>query len=364
MLGYLQTRFTSMTKALKKDIVGRYLLDYDNPDAGIGHSLGHVNNAVKACMRNQLEFAYSDKQLIKSSKSDFKWRMRQFMRTVVGRKAHETHGIGDSICRMFAFDQYTVSREMVEDRIQKKLLKVIEIPAPDIVIPSNLQDDDVAYAKVDAFIRAHPEDGVAFVLPAKRTGDFEYAATREWFKRCYAASRARRPAALSQPGTAGTLRVALHIRRGDLLPGRQFADLAHRMLPDSWYLQVIEALSKVCGCHLHVTVLSEGRDGSYCSELGQAFSWQRALAHLGCEVVEKIDHDFMESFDHLVEADVLIGSKSGMTHLAGLMNDNIKLVPRMWHSYRGTAQVIELEDTIAEAALEDSLGALWAHRNR
>jgi hypothetical protein len=346
-------------KPLKNDTVGRYLLDYDNPDAGIGHSLGHVNNAVKACMRNQLEFAYSDKQLIKSRKTDFKWRMWQFMRTIVGRKTHETHGIGDAICRMFAFEQFTASRDRVEGLIRKKRLKVVEIPAPDIEIPSNFQDDDVAYAKVDAFIRAHPEDGVAFVLPAKRTGDFEYAVTREWFKRSYAASRSTRVPAPATSSSGRGIRVALHIRRGDLLPGRQFSDLAHRMLPDYWYVQVLESLYKVTRCHLHIMVLSEGRDGKYCSELGLDFSWQQALRQIDCDVVEKIDHDFMESFDQMVEADVLIGSKSGMSHLAGLMNDNIKLVPRMWHSYRGASRVIELEDALQTDVLEASLSALW-----
>ena len=77
-------------------------------------------------------------------------------------------------------------------------------------------------------------------------------------------------------------------------------------------------------------------------------------------MVEKIDQDFIESFHAMVRADVLIGSKSGMTHLAGLMGDGIKLVPRMWHSYRGTRQVIELEDSIAGDELAAVLAPLLA----
>ena len=347
---------------MKKDAIGRYLLDYDNPDAGIGHSLGHVNNAVKVCLRNQLEFAYSDKQLIKSRKTDLKWRMRQWMRTVVGRKAHETHGIGDSICRMFAFGAYTASRDAVEALIKKKLIQVVELPGPDIVIPSNNQDDDLAYAGIEAVIRAHPQDGIAFVLPAKRTGDFEYGSTRDWFKRCYQAAHVQGAPAGDTQKNVHSLRVAMHIRRGDLLPGRQFADLSHRMLPDGWYLQVLESIAGVTGRHLRITVLSEGVNGKYNSELGAEFSWAQALQHLDCEVDEKIDHDFMESFHEMVEADVLIGSKSGMTHLAGLMNDHIKIVPKMWHSYRGTGKLIELSETISSAELSASLGMLWKDR--
>ena len=341
---------------MKANPLGRYLIDYDNPDAGIGHSLGHVNNAIKLCMRHGLEFAYSDKQIIKSSRSDPKWRWRQFLRTVVGRKAHETHGIGDAISRMFAFGKHTVEREDVEALIKRKQLQRIAIPGPEIVIPSNLQDDDVAYAQVDAIVRAHPQDGVVFVLPAKRTGDFEYGCTREWFKRCYLES------SVFQEQDKDALTVALHIRRGDLLPGRQFADLSHRMLPDSWYSLVIEALAKVTQRKLYLTVLSEGVEGKYCSELGVPYSWATALSHLDCEVVEKIDHDFRASFQDMVQADVLIGSKSGMTHLAGLMSDGLKLVPGMWHSYRGTSNVLELGDTLHTPDLEAALHGVWDAR--
>ncbi len=345
---------------MKTEAIGRYLVDYENPDAGIGHSLGHVNNAVKVCLRNQLQFAYSDKQLIKSTQSSFKWRLRQWTRRIVGRKAHETHGIGDAICRMFAFSDSAASREAVGALIRKKQVRVVELPAPDIVIPSNNQDDDQAYAAIDAVIRQHPQDGMVFVLPPKRTGDFEYGSTRDWFKRCY---RAGQVLGIADKGSAtdkASLQVALHIRRGDLLPGRQFADLAHRMLPDRWYLQVLEALAQASGRHLQVVVLSEGVNGSYRSELGADFSWVQALRHLDCDVVEKIDQDFIESFHAMVRADVLIGSKSGMTHLAGLMGDGIKLVPRMWHSYRGTRQVIELEDSIAGDELAAVLAPLLA----
>lgn len=236
---------------------------------------------------------------------------------------------------------------------------MIHLPAANIVIPSNEQDDDVAYAQVDAAVRAHPEDGIAFVLPAKRTGDFEYQATRAWFKRCYLAGRSGSANEDQSRGDSGPLRVALHIRRGDLLPGRQFADLAHRMLPDRWYASVLACLHKVANRRLHVVVLSEGVNGSYRSELGEPYSWPTALADLDCDVEERIDADFAESFHTMVRADVLIGSKSGMTHLAGLLSDNIKLVPQMWHSYRGTDHVLELPDALDADPLESAFGPVW-----
>jgi hypothetical protein len=339
--------------------IGRYLIDYENPDAGIGHSLGHVNNAIKVCQRHGLSFAYSDKQLTKSRSTDLKWRLRQLTRTIVGRKAHESHNIGDAICRMFAFDKRTVARDTVETLIRKRKLKVIELPGADIAIPSNQQDDGQVYAGIDAVVRAHPEDGVVFVLPGKRTGDFEYGSTRDWFKQCYVDARGAEPNHGTAIADKKTLHVAVHIRRGDLLPGRQFADLAHRMLPDRWYVGVIEALQKACGLPMQIVILSEGVDGAYRSELGEPFSWSAALASLDCTVRENIDGDFSESFHEMVSADVLIGSKSGMTHLAGLMNDGLKLMPGMWHSYRGTRHVLELPDSYNTAELDSQVQQAW-----
>ena len=345
---------------LKTNLLGRYLVDYDNPDAGIGHSLGHVNTMVKICMRHGLAFAYSDKQIIKSKETDLKWRWRQLMRIVVGRKAQETHGIGDAISRMFAFKTHTVDREDVEAMIKRKQLKRIAIPGPVIAIPSNAQDDDIAYARVDAVVRAHPEDGVVFVLPAKRTGDFEYGCTRDWFKRCYIDARSLQAPGAKTLRDEAALTVALHVRRGDLLPGRQFADLSDRMLPDSWYVGAVEALARVSQRKLQVVVLSEGIEGKYCSERGVPSSLAALLVHLNCEVVERIDHDFRASFEEMVQADVLIGSKSGMTHLAGLMNNGLKLVPKMWHSYRGTGHVLELDEKLNARELEAALHAVWS----
>jgi hypothetical protein len=42
---------------MNKDSIGRFLIDYENPDAGIGHSMGHINNAYKTSLRNNLQFA-------------------------------------------------------------------------------------------------------------------------------------------------------------------------------------------------------------------------------------------------------------------------------------------------------------------
>lgn len=336
-------------------LLGRYLVDYENPDAGIGHSLGHVNNAVKICLRHGLRFAYSESQVRKSSKDSLQWRFKQWVRRLTFRQVYETHDIGNDINALFAFAQDTEDRNRIERLIRQKKLKVVLLPKTDIHIPSNEQQDDLAYREVDAVIQAHAGDGVVFVLPDKRTGDFEYAASRDWFRQCYfAVPENRRPVEQAGPRDSNELRVAVHIRRGDLLPGRQFDDLSKRMLPDAWYLQIIESVVRAAlGRPLVVFIVSEGLDGRYCSEIGQPKVWEEVLPRQKCRVVELIDQPFVESFRVLVAADILVGSKSGMTHLAGMLGDQTKFVPRMWHSYRGTARVLELGDELTSSELAE-----------
>lgn len=327
----------------------RFVLDYENPDAGVGHSLGHVNNAVKICLRHNLTLSYAEEQVRKSCDTDLRWRLRQCVRWITSRQIRETHNIGDDIDRLFAFSNYAEDRALIERELKSGKLKKLLLPKTNIHIPSNDQLDDEAYREVDAFIRAHPEDGVVFVLPEKRTGDFEYAASRDWFRQAYfSVPENNRALSTCHSGDDRVLTVAVHIRRGDLLPGRQFHDLAKRMLPDAWYLQILDCVVNAVPSTIEVYIVSEGVGGQYCSENGQPFSWTDALPAGRCKVFEWIDRPFIDSFRLLVNCDVLIGSKSGMTHLAGMLGDQVKLVPRMWHSYRGAPHVLELEDRLDE----------------
>ena len=321
-------------------MANRYILDYDNPDAGIGHSMGIINRALKIANRNQLQFAYSESQLNKSHKQSFKWRLKQQLRKLRGKKADETHNIGNDLNTMLNPSALLSSREDIERGVQRGEIKLIELPPFEIHIPSNEQDDDAIYQAIDQFIQSHPEPNVAFSIRNNRFGDYEYASTRAWFLNAYSKAREQHPIPLSFD--PNKLNVAVHIRRGDLLPGRQFSDLASRMLPDAWYLEIINTIARNTQKKLAIHIFSEGRDGIYHSESGLPFSWKTHFQNTPYEVNEYIDSDFMSAFHHLLHADVLIGSKSGMSHLAGMLNQQTKIMPKMWHSYRGANRLLEV----------------------
>lgn len=324
----------------------RYILDYDNPDAGIGHSMGILNRALKIANRNQLQFAYSETQLTKSHHQSFKWRMKQNLRKLRGRKPNETHNIGDDLNTMLNPIALLPSREKIESKVRSGEIKLIELPLFEIHIPSNEQNDHDIYRTIDEFIQSHPGPNIAFKISNNRFGDYEYASTREWFLNAYSNAREQHPIDLSYDPKK--LNIAVHIRRGDLLPDRQFSDLSSRMLPDTWYLEILHMILRNTQRKVAIHIFSEGKDGNYYSESGQPFSWKAYFQNTLHEVHEHIDSDFMSSFHHLLHADILIGSKSGMSHLAGMLNQQTKVMPAMWHSYRGANQLLEVSSLQSE----------------
>ena len=327
-------------------MANRYLLDYNNPDAGIGHSLGIINRALKIARRNNLQLTYSDAQLIKSHARSTKWKASQFLRILRGKKAYETHNIGNDLNFLFNLKERLASRELIENKIRRGEIKLITLPDFKIENPSINQIDDKVYKTVDQFIQSHSGSDIAFKISKNFSGDSEYEDTREWFLESYHDARKKFPIELRYD--ADKINVAVHIRRGDLLPGRQYSDLSNRMLPDSWYRNILDIILKNSSKKLSIHIFSEGINGEYRAESGMPFSWKSEFSDISHNVLEHIDSGFMHTFHHLIHADILIGSKSGMSHFAGILSNQVKIMPKMWHSYKGTNRILEVSDKEVE----------------
>lgn len=140
------------------------------------------------------------------------------------------------------------------------------------------------------------------------------------------------------------LKIAVHIRRGDI----HFVE-RHRILPNSYYMGVLERLTAICraiGRSYLVDIFSESmptgttlRPGDFAPGMSrQSFVVSGDLDNfsefdpLG-PINYRINEDLISTMRALTEADVLVTSKSSMSAVAGLLQQGgIVLFHPFWHA--------------------------------
>lgn len=104
----------------KSNKTNKYLIDYANIDAGVGHSMGLFNSFIKISLYNDLIPTYSIHQLKKSNRTDINFILKKILKPLLRRGIAETHNIGSSMNDFFMFGNNEISREEIEIQIQKK----------------------------------------------------------------------------------------------------------------------------------------------------------------------------------------------------------------------------------------------------
>ncbi|RYE43598.1 MAG: hypothetical protein EOP24_27625 [Hyphomicrobiales bacterium] len=157
--------------------------------------------------------------------------------------------------------------------------------------------------------------------------------------------RAAQRAVPSLPPRRGdVLKIAVHIRRGDV----HFVD-KHRMLPNSYYLGVLERVIAICrsiGRNYAIDIFSESlatgttlRPEDFAPGMSrQSFVVSGDLDNFGefgslGPINYRINEDLISTIRAMTEADVLVTSKSSMSVVAGLLQQSgIVLFHPFWHS--------------------------------
>jgi hypothetical protein len=119
-------------------------------------------------------------------------------------------------------------------------------------------------------------------------------------------------------GTAGSVTVAVHVRRGDVTP----TSWTERYIPDEAVLRAVARLRAALapfGRPLHINIYSEGTREQF-----------RAYAAQGCHL--HIDDDPFETFHNLVAADILLAGRSKFSRVAGLLSTGIVVSPSAYWS--------------------------------
>lgn len=333
----------------KSNKTNKYLIDYANIDAGVGHSMGLFNSFIKISLYNDLIPTYSIHQLKKSNRTDINFILKKILKPLLRRGIAETHNIGSSMNDFFMFGNNEISREEIEIQIQKKKKKIKVIQLPNPFSPEKNIPDSEKYFEINNIINFYKnEDNIAFILSKERKdGDCEYSFTRNWFLNKYKLARTINP--IKSYFNNSKINIAIHIRRGDLLPGRSFSHLASRMLPDEWYATIINQLYELLGEKIAVHIYSEGKNKSYLNELGIQNNWKNyEKIKYQIDIFQHIDEPWYLDLEHMINADILVTAKSGFSHLAAIFNEKgVKLTTPMWHSFNGCTNVIDVDEQTA-----------------
>jgi hypothetical protein len=128
--------------------------------------------------------------------------------------------------------------------------------------------------------------------------------------------------------------IAIHIRRGDIQKGQESKNpnLTMRWLNNRYYEKILNKILVTLKQTkpIAIYIFSEGTDKEF-------KGYQNMQLCLGMPE--------MDSFLHLVSADLLITSKSSFSYKPALLSNGIKICPRnFWHSYPRSNEWILVDD--------------------
>lgn len=140
----------------------------------------------------------------------------------------------------------------------------------------------------------------------------------------------------ASPEYGRMIRVAVHVRRGDVLVYKalKILEWRERHVEVSWFEAVLRAVVAGLGDRkFSVEIHSQGEPDSL-----------KTLGHFG-ETSFLLDRDPIWTFHQMASADILVTSPSGFSFTAGLMNHGLKLARTpWWHDIPMTEDWIPIED--------------------
>lgn len=140
-------------------------------------------------------------------------------------------------------------------------------------------------------------------------------------------------ASVASPTNGRTIRIAVHVRRGDVTL-RTLDWRKRHMLEIPWFEAVLRAVVEGLGDRkFSVEIHSQGEPDSL-----------KTLGHFG-ETSFLLDRDPIWTFHQMASADILVISPSGFSFAAGLMNHGLKLARYpWWHEIPMTKDWVRIED--------------------
>ena len=258
-----------------------YLTQEPNKGAGIGHQMGNWNSGYWFSQRFGVKYAYS-------SFSNAKW---------------------DAFLG-FGVDEVS-AKELVKSGYKKRRLPYFD------------ETSEKDMALMQGMIDAYRGQKVVFFLELDQFYEAQYGAM-EFIKKKYHQSNMRQQEKLIYDKKC--LNIAVHIRRGDIVVGQSNQDpaLTKRWVTTEYYAELIKKLVSIIpqGQEYKIYLFSQGNKEDF-PELSDIKN-----------LVYCLDMGAMDSFAHMVKADMLLTSKSSFSYKPALLSEGIKICPmHFWHGY-------------------------------
>ena len=151
----------------------------------------------------------------------------------------------------------------------------------------------------------------------------------------------------SQPTMNRKIKVALHVRRGDIIGLKDTRNETKyiRFLPESYYISIMDQLaSELIGMPYEFHIFTDGNAG----EFEQLRHYPSTIWH---------DNDTaQDTFAQLVAADVLVMGRSGFSFMAAVINRGVKIVAvPWWHRFPDFGNWVKVDIRNAVSPFSDSL---------
>lgn len=123
-------------------------------------------------------------------------------------------------------------------------------------------------------------------------------------------------------GSQAVTRIALHVRRGDILTGP--ARWQMRVSPLSWYRQQIESVIGSVGSNCTIDVYTQGSADDIMEEIRGPW-----------ETRNFSDLNAVETFVRIAESEIIIGSMSGFSYFASIFSKAsvVRFPKEFWHGF-------------------------------
>lgn len=277
-----------------------YLTQKPNRGAGIGHQLGNWLSGFCVAKKLNIPYVYSEFPNVSMRESD----------------AWDTFlGFGENLPK--------------EKDLKAKGFRVRKLPYVDV---NNQEEVNL----LNEIIQTHVKHGkkVIFHLELDQFYENLQESLPELQELFYSAESRKKDQLVYEKDC---INIAVHIRRGDIVKGQENNDpsLTKRWLDNAYYLELLKVIEGMIPEEkkYRIYIFSQGTEEDF-----KEFS-----------EIKNIEYCFqmpaMESFLHMIMADILIISKSSFSYKPALLSKGLKICPEhFWHGYPQNDMWIKVDE--------------------